>query len=117
MTAKTKSELIAEWRDLAKANAQVALRCHALGNVFRAKINEGTVAAFETAAEQLEALPDPQPLARPIDEWTEEDGEVLWWSFPIDEPPYIGSPLYTDWPDYHTHWTPIPIPTLPEVPQ
>ncbi|NQX57525.1 hypothetical protein [Paenibacillus qinlingensis] len=37
-----------------------------------------------------------------IDEWHEDKGDVLWWSFPIQEPPYCGSPLDSDWPDYHT---------------
>ena len=48
-----------------------------------------------------------QREARTIDEWHEDFGDVLWWTFPIQEPPYCGSPLDVDWPDYHTHWTPI----------
>lgn len=48
--------------------------------------------------------------ARPIDEWDEDMGDVLWWKFPIEEAPYVGSPLDAAWPGYHTHWTPIPIP-------
>ncbi len=73
--------------------------------------------------------------ARPIEEWTEEDGDVLWWKFPIEEAPYSGSPndcgrtcLITlnlvgeehahpvnigGWPGYHTHWTPIVEPDAP----
>lgn len=72
---------------------------------------------------------------RPLSEWTEETGDVLWWRFPIDEPPYVGSPLdegfpvrisvstrrkvevqgvyVGGWPGYHTHWTPIPKPEQP----
>jgi len=68
--------------------------------------------------------------ARPLSEYHEEMGPVLWWTFPITEPPYVGSPLdagtpveitirdsvrnytYTQhfggWPGYHTHWTPLP---------
>jgi hypothetical protein len=34
------------------------------------------------------ALITPRPLA----EWSEADGDVLWWKFPITEPPYCGSP-------------------------
>lgn len=49
--------------------------------------------------------------ARPLEEWDEDHGDVLWWRFPIEEPPYVGSPLDAAWPGYHTHWTPIPIPT------
>lgn len=73
---------------------------------------------------------------RTLDEWTEEDGDVLWWRFPIEEPPYLGSPLrlgqevlvtvsrfgHEDgksrhlvggWPGYHTHWTRFQVPALP----
>jgi hypothetical protein len=52
-------------------------------------------------------------LARPESEWHEDDGVALWWVFPIVEEPYCGSPLYTDWPGYHTHWTPIVVPDAP----
>lgn len=74
---------------------------------------------------------------RPLDLWHEELGDVLWWRFPIDEPPYVGTPndlghtveIITQdgieprvasrcniggWPGYHTHWTPIVIPEPPE---
>lgn len=52
-------------------------------------------------------------IARPIGDWTEEDGAVLWWRFPIEEPPYVGSPLDDEFPDYVTHWTPIVVPVEP----
>lgn len=75
--------------------------------------------------------------ARPESEWSEDDGNVLWWRFPVEEPPYVGTPNDTGmpttvrtygptgemlaehityiggWPGYHTHWTPIPMATLP----
>lgn len=69
-------------------------------------------------------------VAYPLSEWHEDDGDVLWWKFPIEEAPYIGSPLSLGqtvevtlraygidklmrcqvggWPGYHTHWTPLP---------
>lgn len=62
------------------------------------------------------------PRARLRSEWTPEIGDALWWHFPIDEPPYVGSPLSSDWPEgeghllhdgYYSHWTPIVIPTTP----
>jgi hypothetical protein len=59
------------------------------------------------------ALAQPEPVARPEDEYHEDMGAVLWWRFPIDEPPYCGSPLDSEWPGYHTHFTPLgpmPIP-------
>lgn len=55
-----------------------------------------------------------QMIARPIDEWGEDYGDVIWWKFPIEEPPYIGSPLCEDWTGYHTHWTPIVCPEPPK---
>jgi hypothetical protein len=47
---------------------------------------------------------------RSLDAWNEEDGDVLWWAFPVVEPPYCGSPLADDFPDYVTHWTRILVP-------
>ncbi len=80
--------------------------------------------------------------ARPLAEWHEDMGPVLWWRFPVDEPPYVGTPLdrghcvtltaqqhvsgrvrpervgvcfIGGWPGYHTHWTPMPpVPSPPE---
>lgn len=51
--------------------------------------------------------------ARPLADWHEDDGPVLWWRFPVDEPPYSGTPLDQDWPGYHTHWTKIDVPEKP----
>lgn len=52
--------------------------------------------------------------ARPESEWHEDIGDVLWWRFPIVESPYVGSPLDTGWPGYHTHWTPFSLPSPPK---
>lgn len=43
----------------------------------------------------------------PLEEWHEDDGDCLWWFFPIGEPPYCGSPLDEYFPDYVTHFTRI----------
>lgn len=53
--------------------------------------------------------------ARPLSEWADDLGDVLWWRFPIDEAPYCGSPICDDWPGYHTHWTPLILPREPAV--
>lgn len=45
---------------------------------------------------------------RPRDEWHEDFGFALWYDLPIDEAPYVGSPLCDDWPGYHTHWCKLP---------
>lgn len=70
-------------------------------------------------------------IAYSIDEYHEDMGPVMWFQFPIEEPPYVGTPLdcghpykvsivATDgtdecmtgtvggWPGYHTHWIPLP---------
>ncbi|MNW53644.1 hypothetical protein D3C74_312100 [compost metagenome] len=62
----------------------------------------------------VDELLKPLKKARPIDEWHEDYGDVLWWKFPICEPPYVGDPRDIDWPDYHTHWTPIVVPDKEE---
>ena len=81
---------------------------------------------MDQAATDLDYLLTP----RHIDEWHEDMGQVLWWIFPIDEAPYIGSPLNcaanvtiqlaegvdlkinnavgTGWPGYHEWFTPLP---------
>ena len=66
--------------------------------------------------------------AHHISEWHEDIGDVHWWTNPVTEPPYVGSPLdrgrdleirigFTrfhkadgvgGWPGYHEWWTPLP---------
>jgi hypothetical protein len=53
--------------------------------------------------------------ARPLADWHEDTGPVLWWTFPVQEPPWSGQPTDDDWPHYHTHWTPLVIPEAPAV--
>ncbi len=53
--------------------------------------------------------------AIPLSDWHEGIGAALWWRFPVEEPPYCGSPVCDDWPGYHTHWTPILVPHDPAV--
>lgn len=50
---------------------------------------------------------------RPLAEWHEDDGPVLWWRFPIEEPPYVGTPLDDDWPVCMKHWTRFLVPEEP----
>lgn len=50
------------------------------------------------------------PIARDRADWSDDDGPVLWWLWPIREPPYVGTPDDDDFPDYVTHWTPLVCP-------
>lgn len=91
-------------------------------------------AAYEAYCDEVEKRAvQPDHRARPLSEWHEDMGPMLWWRFPIEEPPYVGTPLdlgrtvllqiigaddpmlrtsfdVGGWPGYHTHWTPIPRP-------
>lgn len=42
---------------------------------------------------ELRDEPNPLTTARPLAEWHEDMGPKLWWKFPIEEAPYVGSPL------------------------
>lgn len=94
-----------------------------------------TEARANAAEQRLRIL----STARPLAEWHEDIGDVLWWRFPVEEAPYVGSPhclghtveLHTHdtgegprlaarttiggWPGYHTHWTPLPV--VPDEPR
>lgn len=65
-----------------------------------------------TAAALLKGYAALQP--RPLAEYGDDYGTVLWWHFPVNEPPYVGQPSDDDWPGYHTHWTPIAVPVEPK---
>lgn len=60
-----------------------------------------------------QTIREAEVVARPLEEWHEDFGDVVWWVFPIREPAWIGTPNDDSWPNYHTHWTPHPaIPTI-----
>lgn len=54
---------------------------------------------------------EPQKVkARLAKHWDEDLGDCLWWNFPVEEPPYCGTPLDDDFPKYKTHFTELHIP-------
>ena len=67
--------------------------------------------SLEVATENVELSVELKRLRtpRPLNDWHDDDGPALWWKFPVEEPPYVGSPNDCDWPGYHTHWTPLPL--------
>lgn len=69
---------------------------------------DAALAAIEAQGHQVISV-----TPTPLEDWHEDMGMQLWWMFPIAEPPYVGSPLCTDWPGYHTHFTPIPLAARP----
>lgn len=61
--------------------------------------------------ELLEQLDQPQKVrAKLAEHWDEDTGDVLWWNFPVEEPPYCGTPLDEHFPSYKTHFTQITMP-------
>lgn len=59
----------------------------------------------------IKALEEPQKVkARLAKHWDEDLGECLWWNYPIEEPPYCGTPLDDEFPKYKTHFTELRIP-------
>lgn len=75
----------------------------------------GTTWAWREVADWLDSKEGRQIVgmttsvtARPLDEWHEDYGVVVWWTFPVHEPPYVGTPLDDDFPLYMTHWTRLP---------
>lgn len=61
-----------------------------------------------------EALAAQKPKLFLLCKWGEDCGDVMWWKFPIEEAPYVGSPLCQNWPGYHTHWTALVLPEPPK---
>ena len=49
-------------------------------------------------------------IAHLAEKWHEDIGPVLWWDFPVEEPPYCGTPLDDDFPKYNRHFTELHIP-------
>lgn len=74
-------------------------------------MNQHDGTPFGQARAAIEAR-EQRIIARPIAEYHEDLGDVLWWRWPVTEPPYVGSPLDEDWvEDYYTHWTTFEVPT------
>lgn len=90
--------------------------CEALGMMDYA---EGQGPVYASAAETCRVIKEMQRehntatderIPKTRASWHEDDGAVVWWKFPITEPPYVGSPLDDDFPDYVTHWTRVQLP-------
>lgn len=77
------------------------------------KFTQGDMERYGKAyADSRDARCAVAPIARPLEDWHEDDGNVVWFTWQdgewLDEPSYIGQPRDSDWPGYHTHWTPHP---------
>lgn len=86
-------------------------RSGALIEVSAATINQLAM-ALRILGLELEAVTSPV-AARPRAEWHEDMGPKLWWRFPVEEPPFAGTPLDEDFPEAFTHFTEIEVPPFP----
>jgi hypothetical protein len=105
---KAEAERLREERDvLASEHAECPDRQKAALALLseRAQLQEAFERATKKAAEG-KRLTTPRLPA----EWHEDHGTVLWWRFPVVEPPWVGSPLDDEWEEEadFTHWTPLP---------
>jgi len=74
------------------------------------KILELAACDLESAATIIHHNIEAKSIARPLDDWHEDIGPVLWWFFPVSEAPWVGTPNDDDFlHDYYTHWTPLPV--------
>jgi hypothetical protein len=89
LTFLARSELEAEYASLRVARHRISIEIHDAEKAEKAGVT-----------------------ARPLEEWQEEDRDVLWWRFPIEEPPYCGHPNCDSWPGYHTHFTRLVVPSV-----
>jgi len=45
----------------------------------------------------------------PVDDWTEEEGDALFFKLDAGEPPVVTSPITSNWDqNYFTHYMPLP---------
>ena len=72
----------------------------------------GTYDAFFNYSMAIKQLGEYEEANEPrlIEEWSEDYGDCLWWSFPIEEPPYCGTPLDCNFPNHVTHFTRLILP-------
>lgn len=72
---------------------------------------DGYNAASKANIKIINQLDEPtKVIAHLAEKWHEDIGPVLWWDFPVEEPPYCGTPLDDDFPKYKTHFTELRIP-------
>lgn len=72
---------------------------------------DGYNAASKANIKIINQLDEPtKVVAHLAEKWHEDIGPVLWWDFPVEEPPYCGTPLDDDFPKYKRHFTELHIP-------
>lgn len=112
-----KQELIEKWE-----NKTSAPSCEISASSIRPSEYEMYTVGYGVARveiiEDLKRLDEPQKVrAKLAKHWHEDVGDCLWWNFPVQEPPYCGTPLDEHFPKYKTHFTTIDMPNEIEKPK
>lgn len=63
---------------------------------------------LEETAARLNAELNSTRMARPLSEWKQEQGPVLWIKRPFDGRMWFGSPLDQGYPGAYAYWLPVP---------
>ncbi|WP_182038756.1 hypothetical protein [Vibrio alginolyticus] len=64
---------------------------------------------FDSLNESEQQVWGLEPVFKPVSEWTEEDGQALFFRLDVGEPPAVTSPISSDWDgNYYTHWMKLP---------
>lgn len=77
---------------------------------YAAKILPDHLRRLNNLSEFIAAERDRYITVYPASEYQDEYGDVLWWNFPVCEPPHFSSPAASDWPgDRWTHFSRLPV--------
>lgn len=102
-----KQELIEKYRRIYHVSSKAGYR----SDPFSRGEDAGSARCSFEIIDDLKKLDEPQKVkARLAKHWDEDLGDCLWWDFPVEEPPYCGTPLDDDFPKYKTHFTELHIP-------
>jgi hypothetical protein len=105
-----------EKRVRAEAQRDYAAICEALDAVEQADGHGPNYPSVDIVCDSIRDMRrqlwerDEERIPKERASWHEEDGSVLWWTLPVSEAPYAGTPLDDDFPEYATHWTRIAVP-------
>ena len=86
------------------------LRIHGPGKIKSLRMLQNMVDNMITGCWSSTSIRTQKVKARLAKHWDEDLGDCLWWDFPVEEPPYCGTPLDDDFPKYKTHFTDLHIP-------
>jgi hypothetical protein len=85
----------------------VQVSSRGIGHIWAESV-ESFIAQCEHCNLEWLVPPGAPEVAIPGEQWHEDDGPKLWWRFPVEEPPYAGTPNDSDWLGLHTHFTRLP---------